>query len=182
MIQPGQYRARSTGPQDVSFGVSASGNLQIAVVFEFIDEALAGQTIVWVGTFAPGKSTDITIQALENCGWTGDDPTKNIDGIDGNEVILVIENDTNDKGDIYPRVKWINRPGAGRIKFKRPAEGAELRAFGAEIRAATLARRAAQWTARPEQRQALPPAKKKTNTYDDADYGASPSTDDDFPF
>jgi hypothetical protein len=187
-MEPGKYRAKAT--QDVQFGVSANGNLQIAVCFELLSGEHAGRTISWVGTFGDGKSTEITIKALESCGWKGIDPTEDLTGITDNEVELVVENETGNDGKIYSKVRWVNRPGSGRVKFHRPAEGQTLRAFGTEISQQVRAMRAESGgpaaAQRPNQQQwpnqqKRPPATRnppQQQQFDD-DCGAPP---DDFPF
>lgn len=192
MIQPGKYRARATGIDDVSFGVSKQGNLQIAVVFDLLDEHVVGQTISWVGTFADGKATDIAIKALEACGWTGEDPTESLDGITDNEVVLVVENETGDDGKVYSKVSWVNRPGAGRVKFKQPISGQDLRVFGADIKRAVAANRAMGGGGQPRQQsvqrpaqnrqQAQRPPEQRGNSFPDDSYGPNGVHDDDLPF
>lgn len=153
-IQQGTYRAKCTGPKDAQWGVSKAGNVQLALVFAFADEELRGQEITWVGTFAPGKATDIAIQALENCGWDGVDPTESLEGIDRNDVMLVIDLETSEDGNTtFPKVKWVNRPGNGRIKFQQPVAAAELKAFSKDIRGAIAMRRQKQGKPRPTQPQ-----------------------------
>ena len=190
MIQPGKYRARATGAEDVQFGVSAKGNLQIGVLFELLDEEMAGQTISWVGTFAEGKSTDISIKALEACGWQGDDPTESLEGISTNEVILVVEHEAGEDGRVYAKVAWVNRPGAGRVKFKQPINGQDLRVFGADIKRAVMANRAfnsggsqarSQQAQRPAGNQQRPPQQQRSGKFEDPDYGTR-AGDDDLPF
>lgn len=192
MIQAGKYRARATSIEDVSFGVSKQGNLQIAVVFDLLDEHVAGQTISWVGTFADGKATDIAIKALEACGWQGEDPTESLDGITDNEVVLVVENETGEDGKVYAKVSWVNRPGAGRVKFKQPISGQELRVFGADIKRAVTANRAMSGGGQPRQQSAQRPAQNRQQPlrqpsqrgagFPSEDYGPTGVGDDDLPF
>lgn len=187
MIQPGKYRARATSAEDVQFGVSKQGNLQIGVLFELLDEEMAGQTISWVGTFADGKATDIAIKALEACGWQGDDPTESLEGITNNEVVLVIENETGEDGRSYAKVLWVNRPGAGRVKFKQPISGQDLRVFGADIKRAVAANRAmnsggsparSQQAQRSSGSQQRPPQQQRSGQFEDPDYGPRAGDDD----
>lgn len=124
----GKRRARATG--DVSFGMSSNGNLQIAVCFELNDQndPFCGEQITWVGTFAEGKASEIALQALETCGWVGDDVMDMI-GIDSNDVELVIVEDTTADGTRqYDKVAFVNRIGASRFEFQKPLEGNALRA------------------------------------------------------
>lgn len=137
----GTHLARATGPQDVKFGMSSKNNLQVAVSFRFTNDQseLYGQTITWIGTFAPGKASEIALQALENCGWRGDD-VLDMTGIDSEEVELVIADEWNaEQTKQYPKVQFVNRPGAGRFEFQNPIEGQSLavhsRALSQQFRA-----------------------------------------------
>ena len=176
MISPGTYRARCTGPTDAQWGVSQNGNLQLALVFDLLDEAVAGQRITWIGTFAVGKATDFTLQALENCGWQGSDPTADLTGIDSQDVELVVDTEAGQDGVMRARVRWVNRPGSGRIKFKQPVGPSELGAFSQEIRGAVAARRAGNRSAAP----ARPRGPAPRGQYPDEDYGGA--GEDDLPF
>lgn len=187
-MENGKHIARCLGASEVTFGVSSKGNLQIAIPFEITKGAAQGETISYVGNFAEGRGTEMTIEALQNCGWRGTDPTADLTGIDANEVELVIitETATDEQGHTkeYKKVKFVNRPGSGRITFKKPATGDTLRAFGAEIAQTVNAMRADNGQRRPAQpRQAPQPRSNPLprNQYNDTDYGQPPS-DDDFPF
>ena len=171
MIQSGRYMARCTGPADASWGMSQNGNLQLALVFELLE---GGQQLSWVGTFASGPATDICLQALENCGWKGTDPIEDLSGIDSEEVELVVVEEEDLEGNLRTRVRWVNRPGAGRIKFKHPVGPAELAAFKGEIRAAVAAKRAGGPPARSQ-------GHAQQNRLPNDDFGPMPK-DDDIPF
>jgi hypothetical protein len=177
----GTYRARSTGAQDVTYGVSENGNLQIAVVFQITDENCEyfGQSIAWTGTFASDKSTEISIRALENCGWQGEDPTEQLEGIETNEVNLVIENETSDRGRTYSKVRWVNSIGGGKIKFKNPIEGQSLRSFGVDIKNTVRAMRIDRGGARPSTQT------RQRSTQQNSDPDGPPlfgGDEDDLPF
>lgn len=173
MIEPGRYRARCTGPADAQWGVSQNGNPQLALVFKFLDRE--GFEMTWIGTFAPGAATNIALQALENCGWQGIDPTEDLSGIESEEVELVVKSELDLEGNPRLRIAWVNRPGYGRIQFTQPAGPAELAAFKGDIRAAVAARRSGARPTRSQertQRQSRPP---------NDDFGPMPA-DDDIPF
>lgn len=138
MIEAGKYKARAVGPNDVQFGTSKNGNEQVAVLFAFTEDALLGQHITWIGAFAPGKATEITIKALRNCGWAGADLT-DMSGIDSEEVELVVVEEADDKGNPRTRVQWVNKPGSGKIEFQSPLAGDGLKAFAARMKGTLLA-------------------------------------------
>jgi uncharacterized protein YdbL (DUF1318 family) len=141
MSKVGTHLARSTGPDGVKFGMSANNNLQIAITFQFVnqEDSCYGQSIVWIGTFATGKASEIALEAMENCGWSGED-VMDLDGIDANDVELVIVEEWNqDRTKQYEKVAFVNRPGANRFTFQNPVEGpalaAQSRALNQSIRA-----------------------------------------------
>ena len=128
------------------------------------------QRITWIGTFAPGKATGFALDALENCGWKGNDPTADLTGIDSQDVELVVDAEAGQDGVMRPRVRWVNRRGSGRIKFKQPIGPGELGAFRDEIRGAVAARRATggqRGVARPPTRGAPLPAEYGASTEDE---------------
>lgn len=175
MIDAGTYKARATGPQDVVFGRAQSGNVQVAVLFDLIDAsgAPSGERISWLGTFAPGKATEIAIRALRACGWQGVD-LADMTGVDSNVVELVVEIEQSDSGRSYPRVRWINTPSSGRVQMREPLRGAELRAFAAELRGVI----AGLDGGRAPSRAAQPRATTTTTRNAAPSYGS----DDDIPF
>lgn len=138
--QPGKYRARCIdNPAEPRLGRSESGNEQIALTFALLDEdgRETSETIDWVGTFAEGKATEITIKAMRTCGWTGDS-LDSLDGINDNEVELDVQWDEY-KGEKRLRVKWVNRPGGNRILFKTALDPAGKKALAARLRGAIAA-------------------------------------------
>jgi hypothetical protein len=160
MSKAGTHLARATGPQGVQFGMSANNNLQIAIAFQFCnpDDECHGQTITWIGTFAPGKASEIALEAMENCGWRGED-VMNLDGIDANEVELVIVEEYNqDQSKKYEKVAFVNRAGASRFSFQKPVEGSELAAHSRQLNQSIRAIRASQG------RRVIAPAARATST------------------
>lgn len=124
------------------FGLSDSGNEQIALAFTLLDEegVDTGETIDWVGTFASEKSNEITIKALRNCGWKTDD-IANLNGINDNEVELDIQFDEYN-GERRLKVKWVNKPGGNRIKFKNELDERGKKALAARLRGTIAANKA----------------------------------------
>ena len=138
-IAPGTYRARATGhtvPEHVRWGRAEKGNEQIAIRFVLLGEGdqETPDQIWWVGTFADtpnAKGTtaaQITLTALRNCGWRGDDPS-NLVGIDSEIVELDCQEDTYN-GVTRVKVRWVNKPGAG-FAFKEELGMGEIKALGA---------------------------------------------------
>lgn len=181
----GTRRARATGPQDVKFGMSSNNNLQVAVSFRFTDEKdeFYGKMITWIGSFAPGKASEISLQGLENCGWRGDD-VLDMTGIDAEEVELVIVEEWNtDQTKQYPKVQFINRL-SGRFEFQKPVEGTSLAVHSKALSQQIRAIRASQG----RKPAAAAPAQQRRNSVPATqDPGGPPlfgneGADDDLPF
>lgn len=142
-MQKGYYNARATSTPIV-FGKSSNGNIQIAIEFAIEDEAFVGEVQTWVGHFTD-KTTERTIESLCHAGWSGDDVYA-LRGVPGSEALpemvqLVIEPEEYE-GEWTLKVQWVNKPGAGRFKFKEEATEGDLRALGARLRATVKSVRA----------------------------------------
>lgn len=161
------YRARACGA--ASFAMSSKGNQQIALPFEITQGEFAGHNLTWLGTFhdtADKNGTTGTERVLESLmftGWQGDDPTELMEIGDEqakqmmpDEVDLVCEPDTYD-GKTTLKVKWVNKPGAGRFAFKEPATKADLKSFAAQMKAMVRGMRGANG-AKPRNTQPHPNA------------------------
>ena len=165
MSKAGTRLARAIGPQGVQFGMSSNNNLQIAITFQITgaDDEFKGQEITWPGTFAPGKASEIALETMEVCGWTGDD-VMDLTGIDSNEVELVIIEEWNQAGTKqYDKVAFVNRPGANRFAFQKPVSGNELKAASRLINQSIRGIRASQGrnvAAKPAAKPAVKPAAK----------------------
>lgn len=127
-MQPGKYRARATGPDDVQFGRTNNGNDQVAVLFRFTHPELEQETITWFGTFADGKATEITVRALRACGWAGDN-LADMTGIDSQEVELVLVEEEDQEGNLRTKVRWVNKPGGGKVELKNALNQGEVQAL-----------------------------------------------------
>ncbi len=135
-MQKATYVARAVS---VAFGVSSNGNYEIGVTVRLVADELAGEEITWVGHFTE-KTQSRTIESLQHFGWQGDDLSE-LDGLDDESCARMLPNDVEIvcdveeyKGEAQLRVKWINRPGAGRFAFKDKLEGAQLKGFAAQMR------------------------------------------------
>ncbi len=140
---PGKYLAKCVDdPSAVRFGRAKTGSEQIALTFALVDDSGRvdhGATIDWVGSFANDKSTEITIKALRACGWTGNDLT-DLRGINDLEVELDVQLEEY-QGEQRLRVRWVNKPGGGRIKFADELDQRSRQALAARLkqRAAAIA-------------------------------------------
>lgn len=127
-IKDGRYKAKA---RQAVLAKAGTGTPEVAVEFILADPSLEGQGITWHG-FLTDKTFDRTVESLRHCGWKGDDLSI-LEGVDANEVELVIENEANDEGDSYPRVRWVNRLGGG-LAVKDPMKPDEAKAFAAKMK------------------------------------------------
>ena len=175
-------RARAAG---VSFGVSSKGNYQIAVQCVVVDdEQYNGESIAWIGHFTE-KTQARTIESLQYLGFAGDDLSELEDADEErcaallpNVVELVCAPEEYD-GQWTLKVKWVNRPGAGRFSFKDKLEGSALKAFAAQMKGSLKNARGGSRPSKPNgngQRQTQPHPNAPGSGY-----GGTPP-DDDIPF
>jgi hypothetical protein len=151
-LVPGTYAARAI---EADLGETSKGDPQVAVLLQVVDEAFAGETITWFGSFTD-KAKPFTFAALRTLGWSSDD-VSDLTGVTDNEVKVVLEEDTYD-GKTRLRVKWINRLGG--LALKTPMSADRKKAFAAQMRGdAILSRQSAGQApqARPAPRNAVPP-------------------------
>ncbi len=149
-ITAGKYIGRATG--EVVLGVSKNkGTPYIEFLFDVGGDANeTPSTVRWTGYFTE-KAQERTIEALQHCGWDGDNLSEFADhdlhGLDRNEVELVIEVEewTANNGDTRetPKVKWINRlGGGGGVKVENAMDASSSQAFGDKMRGLVLATKA----------------------------------------
>ena len=138
-ITAGTYSAKVDG--EVVLGASKNkGTPFIEFYLKILEGPNQGGLVRWTGYFTDNTS-ERSIQALQLCGWQGDDLSEFSDGglhgLDKNDVSIVVEMEeyTNDEGEtrVSPRVQWINRPGGFLNKEAAMNEGAAA-AFGARMR------------------------------------------------
>ncbi len=166
------YLAKAVG---CSFGISSNGNYQIGIPLQIAEGDHQYETITWVGHFTE-KTQDRTIESLQNMGWKGDDLSElaDLDAAraaillpDAVEIVCDVETYENE---LQLKVKWVNKPGAGRFAFKNKLEGAHLKSFAAQMKNAI---RGAQGGRKPNGGGAPKPQPVHPN---------APGADDDLPF
>jgi hypothetical protein len=168
-IKAGTYKARATG--DVVVGVSKERRTPfVEVAFAILTGEHEGSTVRWTSYFTD-NTAERTLEALYYCGWTGDDLAEFADhklhGLDKNEVEIVVELESYEKdGETKqaPRVRWVNRPGGGRVNLENAMDRGTLTAFGQRMRGLALKVKNGKAAS-----TAAPPA-------------AAPSADDSIPF
>lgn len=182
-IQPGKYKARCTGEQDVQFGYAGTNSEQVALVFRITEGEHAGYETTWFGNFGSEDAITLTLKALRACGWQGDNIT-DLKGIDSQDVELVfVEEVSQQDGKTYVRAKYVNKPG-GRVEMKKTMDAGARAAFAQKLRGkiVALGQKAGADVARPASRPAnggaAGGAAKPAPAWD----GTGPSPDDDIPF
>jgi hypothetical protein len=175
MIEQQTVKARAV---EAALGKTSTGGEQIAVLFQLLEGPNEGQRITWYGYFTD-KTLDRTLESLDHCGWEGDD-LSNLDGIDRNEVYLVIEHEPDQQGEIRARVRWVNA--AGGIAMQNRMDAASAASFAARMRGEVLARRQAKGQA-PAAQQRQPAPRGNTQPRREPPLRAAPPpTDDDIPY
>jgi hypothetical protein len=154
MIQAGTYKARAAQFQ---LGAAPNGSERAEVVFEITEGEHEGQTIRWDGYFSE-KTAKRTIESLQHCGWTGDDLSAIRVEDMPNEVEIVVELEAGQgdyAGKEFPKVRWVNRLGGGRLNVQNALDPARARAFGERMKGLVAATRG-------DKGQAAPPKEKLT--------------------
>jgi hypothetical protein len=153
VIEPGKYRAKAV---EWGIGEAQTGNYQIGVAFELLDEA-PGTSITWYGSFTDA-ALEFTLKALRAMGWQGDDVYELDNGgghLDEKEVQLVVDHEEY-QGRVHAKVRWVNSLGG--LAMQKRVSGDQLRGFAAGMKAKILGlepgRRPAQ--AAPPSRPAAP--------------------------
>ena len=163
MIDAGKYRARA---REWAFGLAKSGNEQIGVQFDLLDQP--GESITWFGSFAP-KALEFTLKALRACGWQGADLAEldcNMGGLEQNEVVLVVEHEEY-QGKTSARVRWVNA--AGGVGMANPLDQGGLKSFAARMRAQIIALDPTSAKAKPPPKAAPPRRAPEPPPHEDGD-------------
>lgn len=119
-------------------GESENGKPHIAISFHIEDPLDGVKKFVGYRGFFTDLTTERTIESLRYLGFEGDDLAK-LEGLDKNEVELVIEDEEYTKeGDeqptLFTRVQWINQIRGPSVKTK--LEGEKLSSFAAQMKGA----------------------------------------------
>lgn len=137
MIAEGTYRASAV---DCALGMTGTGKEQIAIMFETIGtEHQPAQRITWYGYFTD-NTFERTVQSLRHIGWKGNDLSVFGLGVPEdchNQVEIVVEHETDDKGDRRAKVRWVNS-GNG-LAVKERMDEPSARAFAARMKARVAA-------------------------------------------
>jgi len=169
MIEPQTVKARAV---EAALGMTSKGGEQIAISFQLLEGPNEGSRVTWYGFFTE-KTLARTFETLEHCGWEGDD-LSNLDGIERNDVYLVIEHEQDQDGQPRARVRWVNAVGG--IAMQHRMAPAQATSFAQRMRGQVLAHR---------QAKGQPPAPRTGNVQprqQAARPAAPPPDDDNIPF
>jgi hypothetical protein len=133
------YRAKAVG---ALFGMSSNGNPQLAIQCVVVDhDHYAGESIAAILNFTP-KSVDRSIESLGHFGFASDDLEQLADIGEARaaellpNVVELVCAPEEYNGEWNLKVKWVNRPGAGRFAFRTKLEGGDLKQFAASMKGA----------------------------------------------
>lgn len=143
-VTAGKYIARVL---NYGIGNTKAGDPQAIVQFQFKDNDGDQHSLTWFGSFKE-KALPYTLDALLYCGMKGNDPAELAQGIDGGaldlnqEVQIVVEEQTDDKGRVVPKISWVNRLGGNAFKNAITFDQAKSKLAAMNLKGAVMARRA----------------------------------------
>lgn len=195
-MQEAKYLARACGA--AQFEESGNGNMQIAIPFEVVEEGeFYGEVITWFATLhgTPDKKgktgKERVVESLMYMGFQSDDLTALMEISDDEartlmpetvEIVCGVEpaNEYHDSDRL--KVRWVNRPGAGRAGFKKPLSKEEMRSFAAQMKSSLRSARGGSSSGtRPASQPRSNGTPPKRETHPNAPtFGGAP--DDDIPF
>lgn len=115
----------------------------VETYFKVTEGDNVGGEVRWTGYFTE-NSSERTIEALQTCGWEGDDVGEFADGelhgLDKNEVLIVVELEEYEKDGekhLAPRVKWVNKLG-GYLNVQNAMPKEEAASFGEKMKGLVL--------------------------------------------
>ncbi len=138
-LTAGTYKARVSG--EAVLGSSKNkGTPFIEFYLQIRDGENKGGMVKWTGYFTE-NTNERSIQALQTCGWKGDDLGEFSDGglhgLDSNDVDIVVELETYESKEgeqrTRPRVAWINRV-SGFLNTDSAMNKAAAASFGDRMR------------------------------------------------
>lgn len=134
-VKPGKYIGRVV---DYGIGTTKNGDPQVMVQFRFEDSDHKTQQMTWFGSLKQGQEgkkapREITIDALLACGLATDEIESLANGPQGcaldeeRDVQLTIEEETDDKGKVRSKIRWINIPGGAAFRDKLSFQDARIK-------------------------------------------------------
>ena len=134
MLEKGNYRARASG-----FGLGFSNNKgtpMASIEFTVSDGESTGDTIT-ANLYFTENTEERNIKTLRLMGWGGTDVGDiQLDDLP-NEVLLVVEEEEYN-GRLWPRVKWINDPNRSGLQLGRQMTPSERANWSSQLRGVAL--------------------------------------------
>lgn len=160
MVPKGNYKARAVNGTATWGESKTKGTKCVGLEFEVTEGPSKGQRVPWTG-YLTEATKDRTLEALVLCGC---EDVTTFEGIDANEVLIVVEEETYTTNDgevkTVSRVAWVNDP--ARTAFnQKPLAAGEAQAYAESLRGAFAAmkqKKAAAGTGFPHGANAGPPA------------------------
>ncbi len=144
IINKQTVRARAV-QGSAALGFTSKKTEQVAVQLQIREGEDEGRLITWYGSFADtpmGRGTvcDRTIESLRYMGWQGDEiwDLSTVGDDDAEDVMVVIDHEEGQDGEIRARANWINKLGNGAAIKDRMDDG-QARAFAAKMKGKVLA-------------------------------------------
>jgi len=106
-LPSGTYKARAKA---WGFGLAKTGTEQIGVSFEVAEGPCMGQRAPWYGFFNSEENAKRAMSAMRRCGWDGTGPVTEAQGLDKNDVEIVVEEEEYG-GEKRTKVAWVNAIG-----------------------------------------------------------------------
>lgn len=134
LVPDGYYMAVGTpvetehGTMYAQLGESTNGKEQVAITFELTEGEYAGRRLTWFGYFSTDKAAEMTMKALRNAGWKGQDLWAVTQQALNQPVSLNVISEEYE-GKWRNKVNWVNAPGGGGIKLEKPMNDLKARAF-----------------------------------------------------
>ncbi len=167
-----RVKARAV-PDSQEWGFASTGTEQVGIRIILIDGEMQGESVTWYG-FLTENAEQRTLEQLEIAGWNKSSVI-DLPGLGSTEFELQLEEEPDEKGNVYLRPTFINRVG---VAMKNKMDDGQKRAMAARLAALVGARPQA---GRPAQRPAPTPNRGTRLPSEYAD--ESPvANDDDIPF
>jgi hypothetical protein len=110
-IEPGKYQARAVS---WDFGVTSTGKDQIGILFE-VQGGSESVRLPWYGFFHDESAAKRSMSSMRACGWNGEGPVTDAQGLDEKDVQVVVEDDDYN-GETRSRIAWVNSLGVAMAK------------------------------------------------------------------
>jgi hypothetical protein len=156
IYEKGTCRARAVQGNAV-LGFTSGGKEQVGVLMQLLEGPNEGSHITWYGYFTD-KSVERTLESLRLLGWQGDDlfDLSTVGDDESSDVHLVIDHETDDKGQTRAKACFINRIAGVAIKDRM--NDAQAKAFAQKMRGHVLAQKQKTGSSAPQQpRNGKPP-------------------------